>query len=180
MRINPLLLSTGCALLLALPASAQSAAMPESYRQVQLNALELERKTLLAMVDSMPENLYHDKVTPIQRDFSQQIEHASGSVVFIVTRFLGATGPARPDSAKSYLNSRAGLRGYVNAVYDWAGNVLKTQSESDRSKTVDLFGTKMPGWQVWDEIHQHTFWTAGQIVANFRKNGMAPPGFGFF
>ena len=38
----------------------------------------------------------------------------------------------------------------------------------------------MPGWQVWDEIHTHTVWTAGQVVANFRKNGMAPPAFTFF
>ena len=45
---------------------------------------------------------------------------------------------------------------------------------------VSLFGTDMPRWQVWDELHEHTFWTAGQVIANFRKHGMAPPGFGFF
>ncbi len=180
MRIARLIVSVGCAALLAAPARAQTAAMPESYRQVQLNALEMERKTLVAMVDSMPENLFRDKATPIQRDFAQQIEHAAGSVVFIVSRFLGATPPAQTDTAKAYLNSRAGLRTYVNGVYDWAGNVLKSQSDADRGKMVDLFGAKIPGWQVWDEIHQHTFWTAGQVVANFRKNGMAPPGFGFF
>jgi hypothetical protein len=68
----------------------------------------------------------------------------------------------------------------INSVYDWAENTLQNQSAADRAQTVNLFGTQMPGWQVWDEMHQHTFWTAGQIVANFRKNGMAPPGFGFF
>jgi hypothetical protein len=152
--------------------------MPESYRQVQVNALELQRRMLLAMVDSMPESLYRDKATPGQRDFAQQVEHAAGSVVFILTRFLGATGPGnRPDSA-AYLNSRAGLRGYVNWVYDWAAGVLKSQG--DRSKQVEFFGATVPAWQVWDEIHQHTMWTAGQVVANFRKQGMAPPGFGFF
>ncbi|MEP7325518.1 MAG: hypothetical protein ABI836_06195, partial [Gemmatimonadota bacterium] len=64
--------------------------------------------------------------------------------------------------------------------YDWAGNVLKTQTAAQREAPANLFGKTMPTWQVWDEIHQHTFWTAGQIVANFRKHGMAPPGFGFF
>ena len=38
----------------------------------------------------------------------------------------------------------------------------------------------MPRWQLWDELNQHTIWTAGQVVANFRKNGMAPPSFLFF
>lgn len=38
----------------------------------------------------------------------------------------------------------------------------------------------MPPWQVWDEIYTHTVYMAGQIVGNFRKQGMAPPQFSFF
>ena len=183
MRMPKLLVGSGLLAMLAGPVAAQmSSPMPDSYRQVQLNALELQRKMLLAMVDSMPEPLLRDKATPAQRDFAQQIEHAAGSVVFIVMSVMkpeGVTRPATADSA-THLNSRAGLRTFVNTIYDWAGNILKTQSEADRAKVVALFGKQMPVWQVWDEIHQHTIWTAGQVVANFRKNGMAPPGFGFF
>jgi len=177
MKTATLILATGLTALFAGPLTAQDA-MPESFRQVQKNALELQRKMLVAMVDSMPERLYRDKATPAQRDFAQQIQHAAGAIPFIAGLFLGATGaPSMADTA-AYLNSRAGLRGFVNSIYDWAGNALKNQA--DRTKEVDLFGHKMPGWQVWDEVHQHTVWTAGQIVANFRKQGMAPPGFGFF
>jgi hypothetical protein len=39
---------------------------------------------------------------------------------------------------------------------------------------------EIPKWQIWDEIHTHTIWTAGQVVANFRKHGMPPPAFAFF
>jgi hypothetical protein len=182
MRGAGVLITAATALLLARPALAQrptADAMPESYRQVQLRALDLQRRTLLAMADSMPERLYRDKVTPIQRDFAQQIGHAAGSVPFIVTQFLGAPAPQLPDTAVAF-NSRAGLRSFVNACYDWAANVLRNQTAADRARTVSLFGNQIPGWQVWDELHEHTFWTAGQIVANFRKHGMAPPGFGFF
>jgi DinB family protein len=161
------------------PAAAQADAMPESYRQVQVRALELQRHALLAMADSMPERLYRDKVTPIQRDFAQQIMHAAGSFGFVIPMALGVPRPTLPDSAAS-LASRTALRAYINACYDWAGGILRGQSAADRARTVNLFGQQMPAWQVWDEMHQHTFWTAGQIVANFRKNGMAPPGFGFF
>ncbi len=167
--------------LTAAPIAAQHAPagdMPESYRRVQASALELQRTMLLAMVDSMPERLYRDKATPAQRDFAGQVQHAVGAVVMIGARVLGATPPSdRPDTA-AVLNTRAGLRGFVNSRYDWAVAALKAQT--DRSREVDLFGNKMPAWQVWDEIHQHTVWTAGQLVANFRKHGMAPPGFGFF
>ena len=33
---------------------------------------------------------------------------------------------------------------------------------------------------VWDELNQHTIWTAGQVVANFRAIGMPPPSFLYF
>ncbi len=155
-------------------------AMPESYRQVQLSALELQRRTLLAMADSMPERLYRDKVTRVQRDFAQQVHHATAPFALFLPRFMNvpaATG--LPDTATIF-NSRAGLRAYINAAFDYAANVLRTQSAADREARVTFFGNQIPRWQVWDELHQHTFWTAGQIVANFRKHGMAPPPFGFF
>jgi hypothetical protein len=180
MRLRRLIIAAGMAGMLAGPLAAQQAAgdMPESYRVVQGKALELQRRMLLAMVDSMPERLYRDKATPAQRDFAGQIQHAVQAVVMIGSRVLGAAPPTtRPDTA-AVLNTRAGMRDFVNSRYDWAAAALKAQT--DRSKEVDLFGSRMPAWQVWDEIHQHTVWTAGQVVANFRKHGMSPPGFGFF
>jgi hypothetical protein len=172
-----LLLAAGAALTLAVPARAQE--MPESYRAVQLKALDLQRRSLLAMADSMPERLYRDKVTPIQRDFAQQLDHVAGSLAYVVSQAIGVPMPQRPDTAAE-LNTRAGMRGYINATYDWASGVMRNQTAADRNMTTQLFGQSMPKWQVWDELHQHSFWTMGQVVANFRKNGMAPPGFGFF
>jgi len=166
--------------LAAAPLKAQQMGMmPDSYKDVQMSALQLQRRALLAMADSMPERLYRDKVTPIQRDFAQQIEHAAGSVPMVVAMVLHVPGPAQQDTSR-YLNTRAGLRAFVNGCYDWAEATLRNQTAADRAQVVNLFGTQMPAWKLWDELHQHTFWTAGQIVANFRKNGMAPPGFGFF
>jgi hypothetical protein len=172
-----LLFAAGAALVLTVPARAQD--MPESYRAVQMRALELQRRSLLAMADSMPERLYRDKATPVQRDFAQQLAHVPGSMTFIVGQFIGAPRPQLPDTAVAF-NSRAGMRSYINAAYDWAAGVLRNQTAADRAITVQVFGTPMPKWLVWDELHQHTFWTLGQVVANFRVNGMAPPGFGFF
>jgi len=79
------------------------------------------------------------------------------------------------------LNSREGLTNYLNAVYDYGVAVLADQAADDRATVVGFFGgLQIPKWQIWDEMHQHTVWTAGQVVANFRKHDMAPPGFGFF
>jgi hypothetical protein len=180
MRTVQALLLLACA---AAPAHAQATdpvPMPESYRETQLSMLELQRSMLLAMVDSMPESLYRDAVTPVQRDFAQQIHHCAMAVAGITARYQQAPMPSLPDTAVAF-NSRAGLTQYVNAAYDFAAGVLKEQSAESRAEVIDFFGvTQLPRWQVWDELHQHTWWTAGQIVANFRKHDMAPPGFGFF
>ena len=88
MNMRVLSLAAVATISVTVPARAQQ--MPESYRQVQVNALELQRSLLLAMADSMPERLYRDKVTPIQRDFAQQLGHAAGALAFIVSRFIGA------------------------------------------------------------------------------------------
>ena len=160
-------------------AQGAAAAMPESYREYQLRMIDYQRRLLLAMADSMPERLYRDKATPDQRSFSEQIHHAAGSAAFIVGRTMNSPAPSLPDTAAA-LNTRAGLRNFINAAYDYSANVLKTQGADVRGQPVNLFGRTMLRWQVWDEVFTHTVWTAGTAVANFRKHGMAPPAFTFF
>lgn len=164
----------------ALAQQPQPAAPPPGFRDVAKRKLDVERNLLLAMADSMPETLYRDKATPDQRDFAQQVTHVAQGAVFLCTRFLGATAPTPPDTAAA-LNSRQGLKAFINLAYDFAAQTLEGQSDADMLTAVQFFGGKeIPKWQVWDEIHQHSMWTAGQIVANFRKHGMAPPAFSFF
>lgn len=160
----------------AVAAGAQSTGTP---REVQLKMLEHQRKVLLHMVDSMPERLYRDQVTPAQRDFAGQIHHAAGAVASISRSTMAGPALSLPDTATAF-NTRAGLRSFVSAAYDYAVSLIKSQTDASRSETGNLFGLQMPKWQIWDELHMHTVWTAGQVVANFRKHGMAPPAFSFF
>ncbi|NOT09923.1 MAG: hypothetical protein HOP28_17150 [Gemmatimonadales bacterium] len=163
----------------AAPGLAAQAGNGENPRESQVRMLEHQRKVLLAMADSMPERLYRDKATPQQRDFAQQVHHAANTAGYIASAVLKGSALSLPDTAAS-LNSKAGLRRFINVVFDYAGGVLKGQSPEARRQTTNLFGQSMPVWQVWDEIYTHTIYMAGQVVGNFRKNGMAPPLFTFF
>ena len=167
----------------ATPLVAQAAdPMPASYRQVQLAALKEQRRLLLSFADSMPERLYRAKATPAQRSFAEQVQHAAGAAALIAGMYATVT-PARwtfADTAAAN-GTRTGLKAYINSAFDFAEARLAAQPVSERGLTVSVFGSSpMPRWQVWDEINTHTLWTAGQAVANFRMNGMAPPHFGFF
>ena len=154
--------------------------MPTEYKEIQARKLEAQHRLLGAMLDSMPQRLYRNRATPIQRDFAEQIYHAASSVGFIAARYIFDAPPPFETDTTQILSSREQMRAFVDEVYAWANQALRNQPDEDRSASVSLFGQYMPKWQIWDEIHQHTIWTAGAIVANFRKHGMAPPGFSFF
>jgi len=168
---------TAAFVVLSLLGAGQLAAQHDKGPQAKM--IDHQKRMLLAMADSMPERLYRDKATPAQRDFAQQIHHAASAAAYIVGATMGAPRPNLPDTATAF-NSRQGLKQYITGAFDLAKSALESQTDAARNETVDLFGTKMPRWQVWDEIFTHTVWTAGQVVANFRKHGMAPPAFTFF
>ncbi len=154
--------------------------MAPEYRPIQLAALRAQRQLLLSFADSMPERLYRDRATPVQRDFAGQLHHAVSSATFIAFGYVRGGRPPAADTAAIF-NTRAGLRQYISASYDSLEVLLGAQSDADRDQEFKFFnGQFMPRWQLWDELNQHTIWTAGQVVANFRKHGMAPPGFLFF
>ena len=165
--------------LAAAPALSAQVAPAMSRRDYQVKMLEHQRAFLLKMADSMPERLYRSRATPGQRDFAGQIHHAAGAVPMIAAMTMKGPKATLPDTAVAF-KDRAGLKQFINASFDYGAELLKTQSDSARATQVNLFGSPMPAWQVWDEIYAHTIWTAGQVVANFRENGMAPPAFSFF
>lgn len=153
---------------------------PEGVRQLALDQLAYDKSVLIKMADSMPEQFYTESVTPIQRTFAQQIIHCAWAVNGISMMSLHAPGATSGMDSTAALSSRAALKAYVNAAFDAATAYAKAQTAAQRTAQADVFGKKMLGWQVWEELHQHTMWTAGQVVANFRAHGMAPPEFAFF
>jgi hypothetical protein len=175
------LLGGGVAIAQQAPPIREAFPMPPEYRDIQLRAQQAQRALLLSMVDSMPEQFYRTAAADGQRDFAQQIHHAVNANQYIVSHYiLGWDSlPLRPDTTRIF-NSRVALREFVNASYDFSIRVLQDEATADRQQLIWYFGQKMPKWMVWDELNQHTIWTAGQIVANFRSHGMPPPSFLYF
>lgn len=161
----------------ALPLAAQT---PADIRAKQLAMLQQEQRMILSMIDSMPQQHFRGRATPSQRDFAMQLFHAAAAFPFIMGRVMGAQPPAGAMDSTAATASKDALRSYVNITYNWASAFLRDQTDAARLETVNLFGNMMPRWQVWDELHQHTMWTLGQVVANFRMNNLRPAPFLFF
>src|SRR5262245_61450263 len=143
-----LLLAAAGLLLTAAPLLAQG----ENPRANQARILEYQKNLLIALVDSMPDRLLRDKATPAQRDFAQQIHHAASVAAYIASSALGGGRSSLPDTAAVF-RSKAALRSYVAAAFDYSAGVLRNQTAASRAEEGDLFGQKMPKWQIWDEIY---------------------------
>lgn len=162
----------------AAPLAAQAPVeITAAYRALQLKALDSDFKYAAALVDSMPEAYLRESATPKQRHFLAQINHAMGIHLFVIPRVLGGAPPKGiPDTVSAYA-SKAGMKAFLTATHQYARAALQAEDEKTRGRIVDLFGVKVPAWQTWEVAHEHTAWTLGQVVANFRKHDMAPPGF---
>lgn len=149
-------------------------------QDLQLRQLRWQKNVLLAMADSMPEQHYRDKVTPEQRDFAQQLFHAALYPPLICARVFGGWEFTPPDTA-AVLNSRAGLKGFVTEGFDRCIETIQSMSDEERGALARGFeGDQVPRSETLDQTYLHTAYTVGQVVANFRKHGMAPPEFPFF
>lgn len=153
--------------------------MPPEYRDVQLASLESQRRFLLAMADSMPERHYGTVDNPGQRTFAGHVYHAAVANAQAVDRFIEGPDFVAPDEATATA-SRAALAAAVDAGFTYIERLLRSQSEGARQAEMRFAGRTVPGWQFWDELNEHTYWTLGEVVGNFRSHGMAPPGFRFF
>lgn len=172
-------------LVLLVLATAGMVALQDSPNEInpldlQLRQLEWQRAVLVAMADSMPEELYRDKVTPEQRDFAQQLVHAAMYPPLICVRVIGGQEFTPPDTAAVF-NSRAALKSFVNESFGRCEEILRSVSDEERGALDRGFeGGQVPKAETLDQTYLHTAYTLGQVVANFRKHGMAPPEFPFF
>lgn len=155
----------------------QEAPVDVNPRSLQLRQLAWQKSVLLAMADSMPEHLYRDKVTPEQRDFAQQLLHSAGLPWWVCHTVRGLELPVVDTAA--VLNSAEALKGFVTETFEFCEEVVRNWSEEDRKAPDPLAGDGVvaPKAELLDQAYLHTAYTLGQVVANFRKHGMAPPGF---
>lgn len=153
--------------------------MPPEYRAVQRASLASQRNFLQAMADSMPEGSFDVVDNPGQRSFAEHVYHAAVANAQAVDRFIDGPAFDAPDPATA-VASRSELKEAVDRGFDYIESLLDAQSESDRQASMQFAGRSIPGWQFWDELNEHTYWTLGEIVGNFRSLGMAPPAFRFF
>jgi hypothetical protein len=167
-----LLAAAGLAMLTAAPLAAQD------MRAMLINDFERQRGNVLGMVDAMPDDGLRTAPTEGVRDFAQQIEHVvQGNVGIIQSGYDRPVDLPQLDP-EVYLNSKAELKGMVNAGYDIIKGMLETMSDDEMMADAKLFGqATVKKWKLVQTAYEHAVWTLGATVPYVRSQGGTPPGF---
>ena len=164
---------------LALMLSAQSSALAQSPKEKYVADFERMRKSVLAMVDSMPAAGLRSAPTQGVRNFAEQIEHVVvGNVNLIASGIDADRTPLGIDKAV-YLNDKAELKRFVNIGFDRVRDMLNAMSPADLAAEGRLFGRiPLPKWQIVQAAFEHGIWTLGQTVPYVRLQGGTPHSYG--
>ena len=164
---------------LALMLAAQSSAFAQSPKERYVADFERMRKSVLAMVDSMPAAGLRSAPTPGVRNFAEQIEHVVVGNVNLIASGIDADRTPLGIDKEVYLNDKAELKRFVNVGFDRVRDMLNAMSPADLAAEGRLFGRiPLPKWQIIQAAFEHGIWTLGQTVPYVRLQGGTPHSYG--
>ena len=162
------------ALLIGTRLPAQTAAPPTLLADWQR-----DKANVLAYLEAMPDSGLGFRPTPGVRTFAQQIEHIVQSDIDVAAlALLGqASSPQLGDSVR-YLHSKAALRAYVTAAYDFVLDAIGRATPAQWRRQSGMYGQPPEEPARWFALaHEHSIWTLGQVVPYLRLNGVTPPAY---
>lgn len=163
----------------AVPAAAAEWRDPfaRTWRDTFLHHWADTRSYTLAMLDAMPEDGFDSKPNPAQRGFGEQFVHIARANNAYVTAFGIGKAPEAPKET-----SKAAVRSFVEASFDWITDVLNRMSEQQLLKPDYKFSPRLPphsGTDLFMRAYMHTAHHRGQAVVYLRVRGIVPPAWKF-
>ena len=159
--------------------ATQSSAFAQSPKEKYVADFERMRKSVLAMVDSMPAAGLRSAPTPGVRNFAEQIEHVVVGNVNLIASGIDADRTPLGIDKQVYLNDKAELKRFVNIGFDRVRDMLNAMSPADLAAEGRLFGRiPLPKWQIIQAAFEHGIWTLGQTVPYVRLQGGTPHSYG--
>ncbi|MFN7923328.1 MAG: DinB family protein [Bryobacteraceae bacterium] len=131
----------------------------------------------LAVIEAMPADGFSFKPTPIQRTFGEQMVHLGRANVAYMAAF-GLIEPPKPTEE----TSKAAVREYVKATFDYVEAVLKKLSERDMARRDLKINARIKphsGTDLFMRAYMHTAHHRGQVICYLRLKDIAPPVWAF-
>ena len=164
-------------------ARAQRAAPPSSAagmpaRAVMLEDIERSRQNVLKYLEAAPDSALGYRPTPGVRTLAEQIEHAAGANVFVVsTAWRLPRSPAAAGDTAARRRSKVLMRAYVNESYDTFAGYVRAATPAQLGARTTFAGLTKTGWRWVAGALEHATFTLGQTVPYLRAHGVTPPSY---
>lgn len=152
---------------------AHMTSMPS--RAILLEDIERSRGNVLKYVDIAPDSVLNYRPMAGVRTFAEQIEHAAGANVFILSGAWKTQSAMPASDTAVYRHNKAALRQFVNQSYDAFANMVRASSDQQLMMDGAFMGNSKAGWRWIATALEHTTWTLGQTVPYLRANRVTPP-----
>ena len=149
--------------------------MMQRMKDDLVSDLERQRKNVLDYLNAAPDSMMRFRTTPGVRTFAQQIFHAAAEIPVLVGGGLGVTPLAEPSDTARLFSSKAALRDYVNAAYDFGVKAVRDADAQAFMTEKTIFGMTRTGTRWVHGALEHGTWTLGQTVPYLRMNKVTPP-----
>jgi uncharacterized damage-inducible protein DinB len=171
MKKNQKLITIGMGLLVFL--FFQTSSFAQTTMEEFLTKWEAGKQFSLEVVDKMPEELFDYRPEASGMSFREQMTHFSSAIAGISQRFLNGQDPGFALDAKPA--TKAELKAFVEACYDYGTKTFKNLGMADLSEKVEIFGTAATRREVIALIDDHCTHHRGAAISYIRAQGIEPP-----
>jgi uncharacterized damage-inducible protein DinB len=150
------------------PPTTASQALLESWNDIG--------RKLVAMAEDFPEDKHDFKPTPAQRSFAEQMLHATGANLFLISAATGQKAPSGDPSRQQY-KTKADIVAFAKKSFADGAELIKQHGDKGLDELVkDPFGDSQYrfGDMAWGFI-EHSGEHYGQLVVYYRVAGLVPP-----
>jgi uncharacterized damage-inducible protein DinB len=156
-----------------LAAAAPALAQDNPYLPAAKQTLGMIKGNIVKAAEQMPEEHYSFKPTADVRSFGELIGHVANANYMICSRASGAENPNKANIEKT-MTVKADLTKAVSESFAFCEAQFDALGAKG-SEPMDLFGMKMPRFNVlyFNTIHDMEHY--GNIVTYMRLKGLVPP-----
>jgi len=170
-KLTKILLTATLVCIINLPALAQK----DNYLKEYLERWEHSRIYLIAVAESMPENSYDYKPTPVEKTFAEQLMHIAVAMDWHAQTLIAGKQQNSEEYFSVKNKTKKEMIDIVNKTFVEATQVIKEFDPANYEGKVDYFGLKRTKRQIFLLLADHVTHHRAQMLVYLRLKGVEPP-----
>lgn len=152
-------------------------AQQDNSKDAFLEKWQNSRDYLIAMAEAMPEENYSFKPTERQMDFSNQLLHIRGNMLWLGNTYFTDNTFDRGSLDENIPKGKEAIIKALKKSFDEVYAFAKAYPEEKLSEPVEFFAGPKSHYQILNLLQDHVTHHRGQLIVYLNLNEIQPPRF---